>query len=101
MSQGLTGFPGAAGRMGAPGPAVSMARLCILIEGEKKLHAHWAFKHLRALLDPLAPLEPLAKMVPVEPVETLAPLAHLESRVWLDHMVLLETRDLLESLVLV
>lgn len=70
-------------------------------KGGEERYAHWVFNHLRALLDPLAQLVILAKMVPVEPVETLVPLAHLESRVWLDQLVLLETRDLLESLVLV
>lgn len=35
VSQGLTGFPGAAGRMGTPGPAVSLGLLIILVEGEK------------------------------------------------------------------
>lgn len=51
------------------------------------------------MLDPLAPLEPPVRTVLVEPVETLVPLVHLESRVWSDPLVLLERRDLPESLV--
>lgn len=51
-------------------------------------------------MDPLALLVPLVRMVLVDSVVTPVPLVPLESRVWLAHLVWLERRDPLESLVL-
>lgn len=94
-------FPWCCWQDGSPWSCCEYGSLDHFSGGQVELRAHCPLKHHRASLDPLAPLESLARMVPVEPVETLAPLAHLESRVWSDPLVSLETRELLESLVLV
>lgn len=49
-------------------------------------------------MDPLALLVPLVRMDLVDSVVIPDPLVLLESRVWLDQLVQLETRDPLESL---
>lgn len=62
-------------------------------------HTHVHFDFLRVLPDPLVLLVPLAKMVLVDCVVILVPLVLLASRALLDHLVQLERRDPLESLV--
>lgn len=57
-----------------------------------------SFPH-RVLLDPLAPLVHLVRMVLVVFVVNLVPVVLRESRVGWDHLVFLERRDPLESLV--
>lgn len=66
----------------------------------KKSITHTHSYLFRVLLDPLAPLALPEKMVLVVSVEMPALLAQVESRVWLDPLVQLEIRDLLERLVL-
>lgn len=101
FGQGATGMPGAAGRVGAPGPAVSIhLHLQISFKTDRELNIKHppCFPRLRVLLDLLASLVPLAKMDLVVSVVILVPLVLLESREWLDHPVQLERRDLLASL---
>lgn len=98
----MTGLPGAAGRVGAPGPAVSTFFYSVqyFINSHKRRPNIIILLLHRVLLDLLAPVVLLAKMDLVVSVVTLALLVPLVSRGWLDHLVLLERRDHLESLAL-
>lgn len=93
--QGATGFPGGAGRVGPPGPAVSFTPHRIHTSlGAHHVCGHWQQRPpphdlRRATLDPLDLPDPLARKDPKETVvilDLLVALARLALLELLDHL---------------